>query len=120
MIDTGYVWIATTCLSTLLDSKSHLSPNVGRSLQGVLTLRPHTPLSENKKYLFSRWSKLSNGTIGLNPYGLYAYDTVWIIANAVKAFFEKGRTISFSNDSNLHKAVGGALNLAAMTVFDGI
>ncbi|KAF9618546.1 hypothetical protein IFM89_002241 [Coptis chinensis] len=56
---------------------------------------------------------------GLNHYGLYAYDTVWIIANAVKAFFEKGGTISFSNDSNLHKAVGGALNLAAMNVFDG-
>ncbi|KAF9618767.1 hypothetical protein IFM89_002462 [Coptis chinensis] len=119
MIDTGYVWIATTWLSTVLDSKSPLSPNVGRSLQGVLTLRPHTPPSEKKKSFFSRWSQLSNGTIGLNPYGLYAYDTVWIIANAVKAFFEKGGTISFSNDSNLHNAVGGTLNLAAMTVFDG-
>ncbi|KAF9588203.1 hypothetical protein IFM89_008273 [Coptis chinensis] len=49
MIDAGYVWIATTWLSTVLDSKS--------------------PFSK------------------------------------LKAFFEKGGTISFSNDSNLHKAV---------------
>ncbi|KAF5188249.1 Glutamate receptor [Thalictrum thalictroides] len=114
MMQTGYVWMATTWLSTVLDSK----PEVPSSLQGVLTLRPHTTPSEKKKAFFSRWNKLNNGTLRLNPYGLYAYDTVWMIAFAVKELLDKGGTISFSNDSKLHAVAGGSLNLEAMSVFD--
>ncbi|PIA46686.1 hypothetical protein AQUCO_01500318v1 [Aquilegia coerulea] len=119
MMETGYVWIATTWLSTVLDSKDKKSLDRDlQHLQGVLTLRPHTTPSERKKAFLSRWNKLSNGTIGLNPYGLYAYDTVWMIAFAVKELLDKGGTISFSNDSNLHSVAGGTLNLEAMSVFD--
>lgn len=119
MMDSGYVWIATTWLSSVLDARSPLPANVTKTLLGVLTLRPHTPASEKKKYFFSKWDQLSNGTIGLTPYGLYAYDTVWMIAYAVKKFLDDGGTISFSNDSNLHDKSGGALNLEAMSIFDG-
>uniref|UniRef100_A0A5B6ZAM6 Glutamate receptor n=1 Tax=Davidia involucrata TaxID=16924 RepID=A0A5B6ZAM6_DAVIN len=119
MMESGYVWIATTWLSTVLDSTSPISPKIANSLQGVLTLRPHTPNSEKKKAFSSRWNQMSNGSIGLNPYGLYAYDTVWMIANAVKLFLDHGGTISFSNDSNLSGSGGGTLNLAALSIFDG-
>ncbi|KAF2286376.1 hypothetical protein GH714_015744 [Hevea brasiliensis] len=101
MMENGFVWIATTWLSTVLDSNSPLPVETANSIQGALTLRPHTPDSKRKRDFVSRWNKLSNGSIGLNPYGLYAYDTVWMIANAMKVFLDYGNTISFSNDSKL-------------------
>lgn len=119
MMDTGYVWITTTWLSTVLDSNSPLSSKTANSIQGVLTLRPHTPDSERKKAFMSRWHKLSNGSIGLNPYGLYAYDTVLMIAHAVKLFFDQGGTISYSNDTRISYMAGGSLNIGALKIFDG-
>ncbi|KAA8547009.1 hypothetical protein F0562_003438 [Nyssa sinensis] len=118
MMESEFVWIATTWLSTVLDSTS-ISPKTANSLRGVLTLRPHIPDSEKKKAFSSRWNQLSNGSVGLNPYGLFAYDTVWIIANAVKLFLDHGGTISFSNVTTLSGLGGGTLNLAALSVFDG-
>ncbi|KAG8364026.1 hypothetical protein BUALT_Bualt19G0083400 [Buddleja alternifolia] len=90
-----------------------------KSIQGVLTFRPHTPISKKREAFTSRWNKLSNGSIGLNPYGLYAYDTVWMIANAVKVFLDSGGKISFSKDSNLNGLAGGALNFSALSTFNG-
>ncbi|XP_010270514.1 PREDICTED: glutamate receptor 3.2-like isoform X2 [Nelumbo nucifera] len=119
MMGNGYVWITTTWLSTVLDSTSPLPPAKRDSIQGVLTLRPHTPDSEKKRAFVSRWNQISGGSIGLNPYGLYAYDTVLMIAHAVKAFFYQGGTISFSNNSRLSDFSGGTLNLKAMNIFDG-
>ncbi|KAL8027330.1 hypothetical protein ABFS82_14G085700 [Erythranthe guttata] len=115
MMDKGYVWIATSWLSTVIDSTP---VSAYKSTQGVLTLRPHTPDSNRKRAFLSRWKKLSNGSIGLNPYGLYAYDTVWTIANAVANFLDNGGTISFSNNSNLIGLGGGNLNLGALSMFD--
>ncbi|XP_058213812.1 glutamate receptor 3.2 isoform X1 [Rhododendron vialii] len=119
MMDSGYVWIASTWLSSVLDSSSPISHNTAKSIQGAITLRHHTPDSEKKRAFLTRWNQLSNNSIGLNAYALYAYDTVWIIANAVKVFLENGGNISFSNDSSLSGLGGGTLNLAALSVFDG-
>lgn len=119
MMDTGYVWIASSWLSTVLDSNSPLPSNISNSIRGALTLRPHTPDSKRKGDFISRWNKLSNGSIGFNPYALYAYDTVWLIARAIKSFLDQGNTISFSNDSNLNSLAGGTLNLGALSIFDG-
>lgn len=118
MMESGYVWIATSWLSTVLDSTT-VSGHAAKFIQGVLTLRPHTPDSERKRAFSSRWNKLSDGSIGLNPYGLYAYDTVWIIANALKSLLDHGGTISFSNNSQLNGYEGEALNLGALSIFDG-
>ncbi|KAF8013241.1 hypothetical protein BT93_I1180 [Corymbia citriodora subsp. variegata] len=87
--------------------------------KGVLALRLHTPDSKRKADFSARWNSLSNGTIGLNPYGLYAYDTVWMIARAVKMFLDQGNNVSFSNDTKLNNVGGGALNLEALSIFDG-
>ncbi|GAB4838671.1 hypothetical protein Ancab_028215 [Ancistrocladus abbreviatus] len=118
MMEAGYVWIATAWLSTILDSKP-LQPELAKSIQGVLTLRPHTPDSEKKRDFISRWNKLSNGSIGLNAYGLYAYDTVWVVAHAIKAFLGYGNNISFSDDPVLTTIGGGMLNLSALSIFNG-
>ncbi|KAL4298437.1 hypothetical protein HN51_049105 [Arachis hypogaea] len=113
MMRQGYVWIATTWLSTVLDSTSNTSNSL--DIRGVLTLRPHTPLSRPKQAFISRWKHISNGSVGLNPYGLYAYDAVWTIAHALKLFFAENGTISFSNNTNF----GGMAGLASLSIFDG-
>ncbi|XP_021896874.1 glutamate receptor 3.2-like [Carica papaya] len=117
MLQDGYIWIATTWLS--LDSNSPLHSDTASSIQGALTLRPHTPDSKRKRYFMERWSKLSNGSIGFNPYGLYAYDTVWLIARAIKLLLDQGQTISFSNDTKLSNLGQGTINFAALSIFDG-
>ncbi|XP_077219894.1 glutamate receptor 3.3-like [Tasmannia lanceolata] len=123
MMRSGYVWIATDWLSNVLDSWATLPLETMGSMQGVLTLRIHTADSVKKQNFVSRWSKLTNkertSSLGLNAYGMYAYDTVWTIAHAVNNFFNEGGTISFSNDSRLHNAESGTLNLEAMSIFDG-
>jgi ionotropic glutamate receptor len=115
----GYVWIATDWLSTVLDTESSLPPAAMDSIQGVLTLRMHTPDSELKRKFVSRWSNLTTGVFRLNTYGLYAYDTVWLLAHALDAFLNQGGNISFSNDSSLTEFHGGNLHFDSMSIFDG-
>ncbi|KAJ8504667.1 hypothetical protein OPV22_005553 [Ensete ventricosum] len=123
MVSNGYVWIATDWLSSFLDSSTPLDKAILDTMQGVLVLRQHTVDSKLKNTLISRWSQLTKkGTtenFHLNSYGLYAYDTVWLVSHALDAFFNDGGSISFSNFSNLHDAEGGNLHLEAMSVFDG-
>ncbi|KAF6154340.1 hypothetical protein GIB67_026796 [Kingdonia uniflora] len=119
MMGDGYVWIATDWLSSYLDSFSSPPTNTTDLLQGVLVLRQHTLDSERKKDFLSRWHKLTGGSLGLTSYGLYAYDTVWLLSHAINAFFNQGGAISFSNHSRLIDANGGHLHLQAMSIFDG-
>ncbi|XP_077217618.1 glutamate receptor 3.3-like isoform X2 [Tasmannia lanceolata] len=123
MMGNGFVWIATDWLSSVLDSWGTLPPEITGSMQGVLALRLHTENSVRKQNFVSRWSKLTSkegtSSLGLNAYGLYAYDTVWTIARAVNNFFNEGGIISFSNDSRLRDVESGTLHLEAMSIFDG-
>ncbi|GFZ09469.1 glutamate receptor 3.6 [Actinidia rufa] len=124
MMGTGYVWIATNWLSTILDTDSPLPSETMENIQGLITLRMYTPDSEKKRNFISRWKNLTrnqtaNGPMGLNTYGLYAYDTVWVLARAMDAFFDQGGNISFSNNSRLSELNRGSLHLDAMTVFNG-
>ncbi|KAI6700266.1 hypothetical protein NL676_014590 [Syzygium grande] len=124
MMGNGYVWITTNWLSTILDTSSPLPWDVMKMYQGILSLSPYTPDTELKRKFISRWSNLTstfspNGTFGLSSYGLYAYDTVWILARAINTFFDRGGVISFSNDSKLTELKGGNLHLDAMSIFDG-
>ncbi|KAA8532081.1 hypothetical protein F0562_006777 [Nyssa sinensis] len=124
MMGSGYVWIATNWLSTILDTNYPLPSDQMDNIQGVITLRMYTPESELKRKFVSRWSnltskKMANGPVGLSTYGLYAYDTVWLLAHAIDAFFNQGGNISFSNDSRLNELHGGILHLDAMSIFNG-
>lgn len=122
MMGNGYVWIATNWLSTILDTDSPLPPDSADYFQGVLTLRLHTPDSDIKSKFATRWRNLAqasgNGTFGLSTFGLYAYDTVWLLAHAIDRFFNRGGVISFSNDSRLNDLGAGSLHLDAMSIFD--
>ncbi|XP_058090580.1 glutamate receptor 3.3 [Magnolia sinica] len=123
LMGNGYVWIATDWLSSVLDTSRPLAWETMESMQGILTLRQHTADSGRKRDFVSRWSKLTgkkkSDSLGLNAYGLYAYDTIWTIAHAINTFFNEGGTISFSNDPRLHDPEGASLNLEAMNIFDG-
>ncbi|KAA8547603.1 hypothetical protein F0562_004032 [Nyssa sinensis] len=124
MMSSGYVWIATNWLSTILDSNSPLPSEQMDNIQGVITLRMYTPNSKLKRDFISRWSDLksktmANGPVGLNTYGLYAYDTVWLLAHAIDAFFNQAGNISFSDDSRLKELNGRSLHLDAMRIFNG-
>lgn len=127
MMDSGYVWIATNWLSTFLESCSPLPAEKIDYVQGIITLRTHTPNSETKNKFISRWSNLTSkekgggsGSIGLSTYGLYAYDTVWLLAHAINAFLDQGGIVSFSKDSRLKESHGeNSLHLDALRVFNG-
>ncbi|KAF5747248.1 Glutamate receptor 3.3 isoform 4 [Tripterygium wilfordii] len=118
LMGNGFVWMATDWLSSVLDSAVRLPSEIMDTMQGVLVLRQHTPDSERRKSFFSRWNKINGGSLGLHAYGLYAYDSVWLVAHAIDAFFNQGGLISFSNDSRLISAEGGNLHLEAMGIFD--
>lgn len=121
MVDAGYVWIATDWLSSILDS-SHADPDTMNLIQGVIALRPHTPDSDIKRNFLSRWNKLlqkGEASSSLNAYGLYAYDTVWLVAYAIDQFLTEGGAISFSNDPRLHDSNRSSLHLSALRSFDG-
>ncbi|CAJ1973124.1 unnamed protein product [Sphenostylis stenocarpa] len=118
MTDNGYVWIVTDWLSSLLDSAS-LPSETTDVLQGVLVLRQHTPDSDRKRAFAARWNKLTGGSLGLHSYGLYAYDSVWLVARALDAFFSQGGVVSCTNYTTIGGGdKGGDLNLDAMSIFD--
>jgi glutamate receptor, ionotropic, plant len=122
MMGNGYVWIATDWLSSYIDANSSVPAEVISGMQGVLTLRAHTPKSKMKSNLVSKWASLSkkynHSDLRINAYGLYVYDSVWTVARALDAFFDDGASISFSNDSRLHVETGGTLHLEAMSIFN--
>lgn len=126
MMETGYVWIATDWLSTILDTDSSILSQKADDFQGVLTLRMHTPNSDLKARFLSKWNnnltsngKMGNESFGLNAYGLYAYDSVWLLARAIESFFDQKGNFSFSNDLSLDELHGGNMKLDAMSISDG-
>ncbi|KAF3493588.1 hypothetical protein DY000_02055951 [Brassica cretica] len=114
MMSSGYVWIATNWLSTIIDTNSPLLPN---NIQGVIALRLHTPDSVKKKSFVQRWRNVTN--VGLSTYGLYAYDTVWLLAHAIDDHLQRGGNVSFSKSPIIPELRGGNLHLDALKVFDG-
>ncbi|CAI9758070.1 unnamed protein product [Fraxinus pennsylvanica] len=124
MMNEGYVWLATNWLSTLLDTNPPVSSEATKNIQGVITLRIYTAESKPKKDFISRWKTLTRNeetgaSIGLSTYGLYAYDTVWLLAHAIDTFFQRGGNISFSSHLKLKELLGGNLHFKAMSIFNG-
>ncbi|KAL1567630.1 glutamate receptor 3.4-like [Salvia divinorum] len=119
MMSKSYVWIATDWLPCVLDSKETIDPQTADILQGVLALRHHTPDSDFKTRFSSRWGKIKNkGYPKFNSYALYAYDSVWLVARALDAFFRAGGNISFSDDPKLRDTKESSLHLTSLQIFD--
>ncbi|XP_078167545.1 glutamate receptor 3.5-like isoform X3 [Carex rostrata] len=133
MTGPGYVWIATSWLAAVLDSKGFglgygyesvdTDPKVHNMIQGSIVLREHTPDSDLKMKFVSRWrNKTGNTATGssLNAYSLYAYDSVWLVAHAIDQYLKtNGNRINFSTDPRLHDAKGSTLSLAVLKIFNG-
>ncbi|XP_072988214.1 glutamate receptor 3.5-like [Typha latifolia] len=122
MMGSGYVWIATDWLASVLDSSEPANPAIMDLIQGVIALRQHTADSNPKRSFMSRWNDMvrnGNASSRLNTYGLYAYDSVWLVAHAIDQFLNEGQTISFSGDSRLHDANRSTLHLSSLRFFDG-
>ncbi|KAB2063677.1 hypothetical protein ES319_A10G232700v1 [Gossypium barbadense] len=91
MLGTGYVWIATNWLSTVL-----------------VTLRMYTPDSQRKRRFVSRVSNLTRG----KPIDSTTYSCTPMTQSGRK-------TISFLNNSRASELSEGNLHLDALSVFQG-
>nr|GMD30088.1 glutamate receptor 3.4-like isoform X1 [Ipomoea batatas] len=119
MISSGYVWIATDWLPSVLDSSESVDPDMINVLQGVIALRHHTPNTDQKKQFASRWRNFKEKeTSSFNSYALYAYDSVWLLARALDRFFNEGENVTFSDDPRLQDTKGSSLHLSSLRIFD--
>lgn len=110
MMSEDYVWLATDWLTSTLDSLPSDKDSLNL-IQGVVTLRPR--LAKKKAFL-SRWRQVEKKGLThsrLTAYGMYAYDTVWLVAFAVDKLLKEHGGITFSSSERLH--------LENLKVFDG-
>ncbi|XP_058009053.1 glutamate receptor 3.6-like isoform X2 [Hevea brasiliensis] len=124
MMKAGYVWIVTDWLSAKIDTYCPLATEAMDDIQGVIALRMHAPDTHEKRKFVSGRSNLTarkaaGGTFGLNTYGLYAYDTVWLLAYAIDAFLNQKGKLSFSYDPGLSELQRKNLHADALRIFDG-
>ncbi|CAD6338645.1 unnamed protein product [Miscanthus lutarioriparius] len=122
MMASGYVWIVTDWLAAVLDSSTSRDRKDMSHLQGLIVLRHHTPESDAKNKFISKWNNAARNrsiTSGLNSYGFYAYDSVWVVARGIDQFLNSGQQINFSTDPMLHDSNGSTLHLSTLKIFDG-
>lgn len=120
MMGSGYVWIATDWLHSVLDSSELPDSDTMNLLQGIVAFRHHIPDSDLKKNLLSSLkSQRAKETVSFNSYAFYAYDSVWLAARALDAYLNEGGNISFSSDPKLQDTNGSMLHLASLRTFDG-
>ncbi|MFS7998535.1 putative periplasmic binding protein-like I [Helianthus anomalus] len=126
MMTSGYVWITTEWLPAVLDSSQQINTDTGSDysdvmtlLQGVVTLRQHTPNSYLKKLFVGKWKNIKlKETASFNTYALYAYDSVWLVARALHALLKSGQSITFSSDARLRKADESMLRFSGLRTFN--
>ncbi|KAM0007641.1 putative periplasmic binding protein-like I [Helianthus debilis subsp. tardiflorus] len=126
MLTSGYVWITTEWLPAVLDSSQQINTDTGSDysdvmtlLQGVVTLRQHTPNSYLKKLFAGKWKNIKlKETASFNTYALYAYDSVWLVARALHALLKSGESITFSSDARLRKADESMLRFSGLRTFN--
>ncbi|KAJ7522900.1 hypothetical protein O6H91_18G030800 [Diphasiastrum complanatum] len=122
MISTGFVWIVTEATSNVLDM-IYLDDEYLQSVQGILGTRSFIPDSLELQAFLNEWKKLK-GTeeLGgvrahLSMYTLYAYDSIWTIANAVRNLLDYNGTISFVSQKPFPDAAGGRTDLSKLKLF---
>ncbi|XP_060217893.1 glutamate receptor 2.8-like [Lycium barbarum] len=88
MMSSGYAWIITDVLTSLLDL---VDPSViDSSMQGVLGIKPYVPKSNKLTNFTKRWRKRFRqeypdmDPVELNVFGLWAYDSITTLAKAVE------------------------------------
>ncbi|KAM3375173.1 glutamate receptor 2.8 [Capsicum galapagoense] len=88
MMSRGYAWIITDVLTSLLDSIDPLV--IESSMQGVLGVKPYVPRSNGLRSFTKRWRKRfrqeypDTDQVELNVFGLWAYDSITALTEAVE------------------------------------
>ncbi|KAK9677948.1 hypothetical protein RND81_11G177500 [Saponaria officinalis] len=120
MMKSGFVWIATNWLATVIDGSETRDPVTMDLLQGVLTFRHHIADSKQKHDLESRWKGLKYAEDSrITSYAFYAYDSVLLAAHALETFFNQSGNLTFSSDPRLSSTDGSRLNFSSLRVFEG-
>lgn len=119
MMTSGYVWITTEWVPAVLDSSELPDYDTMDLLQGVVSLRQHTPNSNLKKSFDTKWRNIKQkDTSSFNSYALYAYDSVWLLAYALDTMLKSGESVTFSSDPKLQNTNGSQLQLSALHMFN--
>ncbi|KAH0660668.1 hypothetical protein KY289_029416 [Solanum tuberosum] len=88
MMNSGYAWIITDVLTSLLDLVD--TSVIESSMQGVLGLKSYVPKSNELDMFTRRWRKRFRqeypdmDQVELNVFGLWAYDSITLLAEAVE------------------------------------
>ncbi|CAN4100036.1 unnamed protein product [Withania somnifera] len=88
MMSQGYAWIITDVLTSLLDSID--TSVIESSMQGVLGVKSYVPRSNELHSFTKRWRKRFRqeypdmDQVELNVFGLWAYDSITSLAEAVE------------------------------------
>ncbi|KAI4990422.1 hypothetical protein ZWY2020_038785 [Hordeum vulgare] len=88
MMDKGFAWITTNGVANIIDS---LNPSVIEVMNGVLGVRYHVPKSRELDNFSIRWNRMyqqdnpdESPFNKLSIVGLWAYDTIWALAQAAE------------------------------------
>ncbi|MCO5566799.1 hypothetical protein L7F22_020480 [Adiantum nelumboides] len=108
MINTGFVWIVTDLLAYSIEMlMQHGDMPVVRGTQGIVGVRRFVPPSPRQKEVSKKWERLiSSGNTSViwddvNVYALCAYDSVWLLAEGLRAHLNKGGNLTFQNQSDM-------------------
>ncbi|RWR84264.1 glutamate receptor 2.8-like protein [Cinnamomum micranthum f. kanehirae] len=105
MMEKGYAWIITSDLTNRL---CYMNSSVLNSMQGVLGVQTFVPESEMLDDFKVRWKQRFRRQfpdieiLDLDPYSLWAYDTVWLLAMAAeKTSFQFNENFNSPDSQNL-------------------
>ncbi|KAJ7555969.1 hypothetical protein O6H91_05G063400 [Diphasiastrum complanatum] len=122
MTGTGYVWIVTEALSSVLDQISYDDEFV-KATQGLIGTRTFIPDSKKLQTFMNEWKQIAKketagtgDTTHITVYGLYAYDTIWLIAHALDKCFSQNRSFPFHPSNVFPADAGGNSELAKLNV----
>lgn len=121
MMTPGYVWIVTDAVAAAVGS-TQLDADVVSSMQGVIGTRGHVSDSPKLRSFISEWNnqQIENKTSDqFLIYGLYAYDSLWMIAYALDSYLRDGLKLTFQEPIIPPSDAGGASELSQLKVFKG-
>ncbi|PRQ37566.1 putative periplasmic binding protein-like I [Rosa chinensis] len=112
MMREGYASIITDGLSSGLHP---LEGKVIDSMEGVVGVTPYVPMSTGLNDFEIRWKQSTIGTTKqthckISIFGLWAYDTVWALAEAVELIELQANYSSALKNNNKGKRTGGILS----------
>ncbi|KAH7373087.1 hypothetical protein KP509_17G036400 [Ceratopteris richardii] len=119
MMSAGYVWIVTDSYAgtwTSLDA----STNVFGGLQGVIGIQGYyqNDTLQFKSFL-SGWNFRFPGSVLPHLYGLYAYDSVWFLVHALKAYLLDHSNVTFHQSALVPNGFANSSDMAHLNVFEG-